>query len=131
MEELKRRIVWVDYAKILGLFLVIFAHLCTSEGTGESNIARTYIYGFHMPFFFLISGFLYKGPQGTLIDAIIKNVRVLFIPWLIFNILFSIIYGLPELNAVQQNLYRMIRGVYHGSGTPCMASWFVLCLFCT
>lgn len=48
------RIYWLDYAKVIGAFLMIYGHgnLC-----GD---LRNYAYSFHMPMFFLISGMLYK-----------------------------------------------------------------------
>lgn len=124
------RIIWIDYAKIFGLFLVIFAHLYTSEGTSESNVVRTYIYGFHMPFFFLISGMLHKQRKEKLKEALIKNLKSLFVPYLVFNLLFAFIYGITEpSNSILSALIQIPKGIIKGSGTPCKASWFVMCLF--
>lgn len=64
------RIIWIDYAKVFGMILVILAHLYTSEGTDNTNVMRTFFYGFHMPFFFLISGCLYKIRDGGLLKAL-------------------------------------------------------------
>lgn len=123
------RIYWIDLAKIIGLFLVIFAHLYTSEGVDESNTIRTYIYGFHMPFFFMISGFLAKKRRDGLLFSLKKNVQSLLIPFLFFNVFFSLFYGLTTESNVLSQFYKLFKGLYTATGTPCKASWFVICLF--
>ena len=52
--KLNNRIYWLDYAKVIGVLLMIYGHgnLC-----GD---LRNYVYSFHMPMFCLISGMLYK-----------------------------------------------------------------------
>lgn len=49
------RIIYLDYAKVICAFLVVFGHLF--EG---GTPIRNFIYCFHMPFFFLVSGMLDK-----------------------------------------------------------------------
>lgn len=123
-----KRIAWVDYAKILGLITVILAHLYTIKGTGEGNVVRTYIYGFHMPFFFFISGCLFKERTKGLKEAIIRDVKSLLIPYLVFNLFFAILYG-----SINGNILHTIAAVpvhwLKGEGNACKASWFVICLF--
>ena len=52
----EQREVWLDALKGVGILLVILGHC--------SPAFMKYIYGFHMPLFFLISGYLYKGKQN-------------------------------------------------------------------
>lgn len=125
----KNRIWFIDYAKIIGLWMVIFAHLYSSEGIGEINIIRTYIYGFHMPFFFAVSGMLYKQRKEGLKYALLKNVKSLFIPWIVFNFLFIIIRVLTTDNTFIEVFRKFCSCIFNGSGTICGASWFVICLF--
>ena len=123
------RIFWIDLAKIIGLFLVIFAHLYTSEGTDKSNVIRTFIYGFHMPFFFLISGFLAKKRDEGILFSLRKNIFSLLIPFFTFNVFFAIYYGLTTDSSIPSQFHRLLKGLYTAQGTPCKASWFVICLF--
>lgn len=123
-----KRIIWLDYAKVIGIFLVILAHLYTSEGTDKTNIVRTFIYGFHMPFFFLVSGCLYKARDGGLVKAIELNIIRLLIPYLCLNIFFSVVYGLITKDPINEIL-KLPYGIVWGDGTPCRASWFVITLF--
>lgn len=122
------RIWWIDYAKIFGLVLVILAHLYTSEGTSSDNTIRTYIYGFHMPFFFFISGMLFKHRDGGLNAALVKNVKSLLVPYLLFNLFFAFVYGIYQWNLVER-LIKIPVSVVLGTGNNCKASWFVICLF--
>lgn len=126
---IKERIWFIDYAKIIGLWMVIFAHLYTSEGTDASNTIRTYFYGFHMPFFFAISGMLYKQRKESLKFALSRNVKSLFIPWLIFNLLFIILEVLTKDKTIINVFKTFCSCIYKGKDTYCGASWFVICLF--
>lgn len=51
------RYVFLDYARLMAAFLVIYGHLYTYD---SENFIRVFIYEFHMPFFFLVSGMLHK-----------------------------------------------------------------------
>ena len=57
---------WVDYAKGLGIILVVYGHI--SEGVFNAGMTMnrslyttidTIIYSFHMPLFFLLSGLFF------------------------------------------------------------------------
>ncbi len=123
------RIWYIDYAKILGLFLVILGHLYTSEASGPGQMIRTFIFGFHMPFFFAVSGMLYKQRKEGLVFAIRKNFQSLLIPYLVFNLFFILYNTLVLDSSIFAELRKFIRAVIFGKGSPCRASWFVLCLF--
>jgi len=49
----KTRISWIDMAKGYGTILVILAHI-------ESGLDRLWIYTFHMPLFFFLSGYVFS-----------------------------------------------------------------------
>ena len=53
MKELKPRENWIDWAKAIGILLVVMGHVDTKL-TG----ANALIYAFHMPLFFVVSGYL-------------------------------------------------------------------------
>lgn len=57
---------WVDYAKGIGILLVVYGHVVRGlikAGLGihlpELNLIDAIIYGFHMPLFFFLSGYLF------------------------------------------------------------------------
>jgi fucose 4-O-acetylase-like acetyltransferase len=64
---MRERLHWVDYAKGIGIFLVVVGHVL--RGLINSSILQPsalllfvdrWIYGFHMPLFFFISGLFVK-----------------------------------------------------------------------
>ena len=81
-----KRLPYLDYARVFVAYLVILGHLLLSSNT----TLRPYIYSFHMPFFFLVSGMLHKD-MGCI--AWNKYFKTLLTPFLFFNLLFSS-YGL-------------------------------------
>lgn len=48
------RIAWVDIAKGIGIVLVLIGHI------SQNKNLHYFIYSFHMPLFFIISGYLYS-----------------------------------------------------------------------
>ncbi len=52
---MKEKINYIDYSKGIAILFVIFGHVYSGN-----NIATTWIYSFHIPLFFIISGFLLK-----------------------------------------------------------------------
>ena len=50
----KERIAWVDWAKVLLIYFVVVGH------AGCKGNAQIILYAFHMPAFFIVSGYLYK-----------------------------------------------------------------------
>ena len=83
----KERIDWIDYAKALGVFLVIMGHTYK----GYSFIG--WIYSFHMPLFFFLSGITLKIEQISCKEFLKKRVKSLLIPY----ILYSIVYIMLEV----------------------------------
>lgn len=56
--EARKHITWIDYTKGLGIFLVVLCHaiqLSNSQSGFELTVNR-WIYAFHMPLFFVLSG---------------------------------------------------------------------------
>lgn len=78
------RITFLDNTKILACLLVIFAHLYSTYSP-----QRLYIYAFHMPLFFTISGVLHKY-NGKI--QLRKYLKKTFWPIIIYFIFFSILY---------------------------------------
>lgn len=71
------------------MFLVIFAHLAPLP-----KYANIWIYSFHMPFFFFISGFLTKHSTNLTITTK-KYTNKLIVPAIFFSILFILVMSIP------------------------------------
>ena len=52
----KGRLHWLDYSKIIGMYLVVLGHVIKDN----TLLLKGIIYSFHMPLFFFLSGFLHK-----------------------------------------------------------------------
>lgn len=50
--ETRHRLVWVDLAKAVAIIAMILGH-----EIGEDNSLHVWIYSFHMPIFFILSGY--------------------------------------------------------------------------
>lgn len=70
------RIEEVDISKGIGMVLVITGHLCVSASL------RNFIYSFHMPLFFILSGIVYNIARTRTRKAIqIKKILTEYIEW--------------------------------------------------
>lgn len=85
------RLDYVDVAKGLGIFIVVLGHCLAFTGLWTSNLFW-YIYSFHMPFWFMISGYLYKQKEPA--GFIIGKVTSLIVPFVSYFAINIIIYAI-------------------------------------
>ncbi len=85
-----KRIEWIDTAKLLGIFLVILGHLPTGI-KGTEYFPRVYIYTFHMPLFFFLSGLTFH-TDYSIFKNVKKNIRTLIIPYIFFYVCLYIVW---------------------------------------
>ena len=82
-------IAWIDFAKGLGIFLVVLGHLWYVCPNREVLNA---IYSFHVPFFFVLSGLVFNTKGKRFLPFLINKIKRVFIP-LLFFIVLAIIVG--------------------------------------
>lgn len=125
------RLTFVDWYKSILILLVIVGHTNLIEGAGGGTILMSFIYSFHIPAFFIISGYLsnYEKPRTGLISSskylissvIIYNI-VLYCRWIVsilfkndlnnyslFDLTISPIIGIFWLNYEDTTYYVMAR----------------------
>lgn len=56
----KKRILWVDYAKCIGIIAVVAGHAINNVSGKSLDVAYNAIYWWHMPLFFMMGGFFLK-----------------------------------------------------------------------
>lgn len=79
---------WIDILKGLGIILVILGHLRVSHDL------LNYIYLFHMPLFFFISGYLMDVEKYNSINQLVKKkTKSLLVPYITFSIISIICYS--------------------------------------
>ena len=71
-----------DVAKGVGILAVIIGH-----GAGTPTILRNLIFSFHMPLFFIISGFFMKPTQKLTWSFVKKQAKALLLPYVITSAL--------------------------------------------
>ena len=77
------RINWIDWAKVIAIGFVVFGHIPQERG----DFLIGYICTFHMPFFFMLSGYLSKGSTDTRANMK-KHWHSLIVPYIFYNIIF-------------------------------------------
>lgn len=135
----EKRIEWADVTKSFAIWLMVFAHANLSNET-----LMCMIYTFHMPLFFILSGFFDKG-KGLSLSFLKKNFQTLIIPYFIYSILGLSIcwispYVHPELYYGMDNLTDIFKAAIKGmflmedkirptSFMPIGCLWFLPALF--
>ena len=119
----KTHIEWLDIAKGLGVLLVVIGHLwynCLFP------IVNTIIYSFHMPMFFILSGFVFKKGNSKFGSFITSKIKRLILPTLIFFVL-----GVIALLFFNESFLTIIKEFFFLEGicpynSPC---WYFITLF--
>ena len=85
-----KRIKWIDTAKGIGLLLVILGHLHVPYMT-------TWIYTFHMPLFFFLSGVVFSGSKYTFKEFLVKKIKSLVVPYFCLGFVIYLFYVIVNL----------------------------------
>lgn len=132
----KTRIEYIDIAKAIGILCIIAGHM------GISKIDRV-VFTFHVPLFFLISGYFLNRTENTFL-FIKKTARALLVPYyftgmclILVKIPIDIIKGVSD--QIPKDLFRVLIQVLYASGTDMNktiggitqigAIWFLFALF--
>jgi fucose 4-O-acetylase-like acetyltransferase len=133
---MSKRIEWLDIAKGIGILFVIFAHVITI-----SPALLNYIYSFHMPLFFFISGYLFSDAKYKTIKSFaIKKAQTLLIPYFIFSAVSYLYWALIQIrmgdDVKHPSMLLDLLGIFysnpaHHAMSYNVALWFLTCLFST
>ena len=88
MSQNKKRILWIDIAKAIGILTVVVGH-------STSGPVRGVIYSFHMILFFLLSAWTtrYAANQSDVLKSVKKSTKHLLLPVLVVFLLRFVIDG--------------------------------------
>lgn len=134
-ENFESRINWVDYAKAIGIFLVVYGHVARgikNSGIeipiGLYEVADSVIYSFHMPLFFFLSGLFF-----------LKSFSKFGIKYFIFNKIDTIIYPYILWSLLQGGIESILSNYTNGTASagnvlsliwqPRAQFWFLYVLF--
>jgi fucose 4-O-acetylase-like acetyltransferase len=125
------RIAWLDHAKGLGIFLVVLGHTLRgliNSGMLEPSMLLQFVdqwlYAFHMPLFFFISGlFIERSVSKSFNTFALGKLQTIVYPYFLWSILQEIIRNLTVNHAEPTDSMWQI--IYH----PVMQFWFLYILF--
>lgn len=126
------RVLWIDWCKGIGILLVLLGH------TLHTDLSLVYIYGFHMPLFFFLSGLVCNEKKYNWNTFLRSRFNTLVLPYAVFYLLTWIYWLFVERNfrpidlAWWQPLAGMVYGAqWHGLMDHNGILWFLPCLFMT
>ncbi|MCC4770832.1 acyltransferase family protein [Methanosarcina sp. DH2] len=133
------RLHWIDALKGIGIIFVVFAHHSLPVGLD------TYIFSFHMPLFFFISGFLFDFGKyaGSAADFVRGRFRSLIMPYFVFAVLTCLFYflldtgfqpGVTNIEFFEATALYGIYSILYALGPLVSYNpplWFLTCLFVT
>lgn len=87
----KQRVAFLDYAKAIGIILVVLGHVINTQGNilPSGKIVLQYIYSFHMPLFFIISGIIIGNKINKY--SILNVFKNLFIPYIFWCFIYIVL----------------------------------------
>lgn len=122
MNQTRQRIEWLDMAKGYGMIFVILGHL-------NLGVFESWIFTFHMPLFFFLSGYVFSEKENFKIfikskcKSIVLPYIFLGIPALLFDGTLNYIQGEYNINDCWNNVVKFI--IQRRMWT----FWFLACLF--
>lgn len=131
---MNKRLDWLDVGKGLGMILVMLGHADIPAPL------KTYIYTFHMPFFFFLSGYLFSLKKFPTLKVFLSiRTKSLILPYLCFSLVaylwFLLVFHFGLVNYHNNLLTPLIGSVIAKRKSIWTvhsgALWFVVCLFCT
>ena len=134
---MKKRIEWIDNLKAFACFLVVIGHLIQSlqkasidNYTSITTYINWFIYLFHMPIFFALSGYIYSFKRDEFTwknyrKFEIKKIINLGIPYFTFYILFVLI---NEIFRKYVNSVRGMDAIKNILNKPMPPYWFLYSL---
>lgn len=138
----KDRIAWVDILRGIAMLLIVYGHIIIH--CDKLSALNKYIVSFHIPIFFMISGFLFSVKSSIKYkDFIFKKFKRIMIPYFVFGFLFLIPFvlfgnGIGEMldRESEVNIFKNIFGIFYGNGHDGFlrqnsSLWFLPCIFVT
>lgn len=127
-----KRIDWIDTLRGLCMFFVVWGHAFPTN----KWFLRKWIYSFHMPIFFFISGLVHRDEDKLPFKEFIRNkFRALIVPYIAVNVVCMLIKLLLYFVGFYESfdVLEMIFGTIYANNfvfiAPCGQAWFILCLF--
>lgn len=120
---MSKRLRYLDIFRSLGIIIMVMGHV------GFGSRFDKFIHAFHMPMFFIISGFLWK-PAADFKQFLIKKAKTLLLPYLFFGLIHVVLVSM-----FRGFEFRYISALFWVNTTGNLpiadALWFLTALFST
>lgn len=104
-----KRIEWIDVCKGLGMVLVVLGHTGVSK---FSQVTYDWIYSFHMPLFYMLSGLCFNTQKYNNFNVYIKRRwKTLLFPFFVLNTVIFVWGGVFPVPNLSVNFLDIITGV--------------------
>lgn len=130
----KQRIEWIDILKCILIFLVVLGHTTINKKTPDT--LGYYIYAFHMPAFFMVSGMTFffqtKSKVWTFGDMLKNKARQTLWPYLtLATAALGVWYFDYRILTNDGSFKRQVVGMFMSNGAyfPAHPTWFILVIF--
>ena len=135
------RVFFVDIARIYGVALVFYGHIIESYMKAGSPVAAVhykFVYSFHMPLFFILSGYIAKEHLSNIeFSLYLKNkVASRLVPYLFLSLFliiptfwttgFTVGLELPTVEGYVKGIAATVLAGFPYFNIP---TWFLICLF--
>ncbi len=130
------RLPWLDNAKALGIVALFYGHIAENVFLNHGPLAflqYKFIYSFHIPLFFVLSGYIAKEPGPGIHSFIKSKFMSRIVPFLFFNFLLVpafLVNG--HVTGKPFGMEQFVTGsILLIRGTPLFnpMTWFLVCLF--
>lgn len=108
------RLMWLDIAKATAIILMVLGH------TSIPNSLSNFIYAFHMPLFFIASGWTTNWEKYSIIKFLLTKSRTLLVPFVVYSVVVLTIQKIMGWNDV---------GDWLQHGWVAYALWFIPVLY--
>ena len=102
---MKNNILWINNLKIFGILAVILGHIASPLGS--------FIYSWHMPLFFILSGFFIKF-NLPIKEFFLKDFQRLMVPYFLFALVGLVMEALKRIALHRDSLDYLheIKGIF-------------------
>lgn len=127
-----KRILWIDYAKAICIYLVLLGHAHVPPSVAD------FIYAFHMPLFFFLSGALFSFEKyASFKDFALKRFKRIMVPYFLINLITYLFWLLVTKNFGEDASnpipwHSPLIGIFTGNTRLMvhnMPMWFFICLY--
>ena len=130
---MKDRIEYIDIAKGIGILLVVIGHVVWGDNypmDGSTTICR-FIYSFHMPLFFIISGLCIKDTKRLSKDTVARMARGYLIPYAVWSVVYIVAFEIIAIIKHEPSIVNIDNYLFAHAISNCGVAplWFLLALF--